>query len=253
MISIRSVSKSFGPQQVLKDMSLEIAAGETVSIVGPSGVGKSVLLKLIIGILQPDQGKIFIDQKNITAAKTESEKNEIRSVLGVLYQSAALFDSLNVYDNLAFPLRERGKFQGKLQGKQVAEKVDSMLEALSLGDFAYRFPEQISIGIRKRVGLARALITEPKVLLIDEPNTGLDPLVGQEVYDLIKHCKATWGFTGVVISHEIPEVFQVSDKVAMLLGGKIIECGTPEEMLSSKNPAVTQFIEGRIEGPIKIG
>jgi phospholipid/cholesterol/gamma-HCH transport system ATP-binding protein len=127
-----------------------------------------------------------------------------------------------------------------------------MIESLSLEPFVSNLPQEISIGVRKRVGLARALITEPKVLLFDEPNTGLDPLVGQEVYDLIKECREKWGFTGVVISHELPEVFQVSDKVAMLLKGKVIEEGTPQDLISSSNPAVQQFLNGRIDGPIKI-
>jgi phospholipid/cholesterol/gamma-HCH transport system ATP-binding protein len=127
-----------------------------------------------------------------------------------------------------------------------------MLAALSLTDYAWSYPQEISIGIRKRVGMARSLITEPKVLLFDEPNTGLDPLVGQEVYDLINSSRQKWGFTGVVISHEIPEVFQVSDRVVMLLNGRIAAEGTPDELVHSENPAVQQFLEGRIDGPIKI-
>jgi phospholipid/cholesterol/gamma-HCH transport system ATP-binding protein len=127
-----------------------------------------------------------------------------------------------------------------------------MAESLSLNSYLERFPEQVSIGIRKRVGMARALITEPSILLIDEPNTGLDPLDGQEVYDLINACKNRWGFTGLVISHELPEVFQVSDRVAMILGGEIVIEGTPEDLISSSHPAVQQFLNGRTDGPIKI-
>ncbi|MBN8548397.1 MAG: ATP-binding cassette domain-containing protein [Deltaproteobacteria bacterium] len=248
MISVQGVSKRFGAQVVLNRVSLEIEDGKTTTIVGPSGVGKSVLLKLIMGILAPDEGEVLIAGESITRARTEAERNRIRESLGVLFQSAALFDSLTVYDNVAFPLVERTR----CTRKEIHSKVVRMLEALSLEEYCHNVPQEISIGIRKRVGMARALITEPKVLLFDEPNTGLDPLVGQEVYDLIKSCKELWGFTGVVISHELPEVFQVSDKIAMLLNGKVIEEGSPQQLASSANPAVQQFLNGRVDGPIKI-
>lgn len=248
MISVRNVSKRFGTQQVLKDVSLEIAQQEIVAVVGPSGVGKSVLLKLIMGILRPDEGEIFVNGKNITTAKTEAERNDIRAVLGVLFQSAALFDSLTVYENVAFPLIERYH----KSYRQAHEKVMEILDSLSLSKYAGRYPQELSIGIRKRVGMARALIAEPKIFLFDEPNTGLDPLDGQEVYDLIRECRKKWNFAGLVISHEIPEVFQVSDKVAMLLNGKIEQIGTPAELQKSDNAAVKQFLRGELHGPIKI-
>lgn len=249
MISIRNVSKRFGTQHVLRNVSLDIEDGKTTTIVGPSGAGKSVLLKLIMGILEPDEGEIIVFGESITAARTEREKNRIRRSLGVLFQSAALFDSLTIYDNVAFPLLERGE---KLPRGEVHRRVIEMLDALSLCDYAARYPEQVSIGIRKRAGMARAMITEPKVILVDEPNTGLDPLVGQEVYDLIKECRTDWHFTGVVISHELPEVFQVSDTVAMLLHGRIMARGSPNDLLQSNDPAVRQFLEGRTDGPIRI-
>lgn len=248
MIEVRNVHKSFGSQVVLSGINLNIETGCTTTIVGPSGVGKSVLLKLIMGIMDPEEGEIFIFGENITRARSEREKNAIRSSLGVLFQSAALFDSLTVYDNIAFPLRERTR----LSNQEIHKKVIYMLESLSLERHAGNFPEEISMGMRKRVGMARSLITEPKILLFDEPNTGLDPLVGQEVYDLIKMSQKKWGFTGVVISHEIPEVFQVSDRVVMLLNGNIIQEGPPEEFINTEIAAVRQFLEGRIDGPIKI-
>lgn len=248
MISIRDAYKSFGTQAVLRGVSLEIAPGETVGIVGPSGVGKSVLLKLITGIMAPDSGEIFIDGKNITAACCEEERNDIRAQVGVLFQSAALLDSLTIYQNVAFPLRERLG----LSTEEAHPRVVAMLESLSLGDVFELLPQQVPIGVRKRVGLARALITKPNVVLFDEPNTGLDPLVGQEVYELIKLCHQQYKFAGVVISHEIPEVFQVVDRVAMLLGGRFVAIGSPQELMASNEAAVQQFIQGRTDGPIRI-
>ena len=233
---------------MLDNISITIEPGKTTAVVGPSGVGKSVLLKLIMGIMTPDSGEIWIGDEKITDAHSESQKNAIREQLGVLFQSAALFDSLTIYDNIAFPLLERLR----LSSTRAHKKVLAIADSLSLTEYLQNYPEQVSIGIRKRVGMARALITEPKVLLVDEPNTGLDPLDGQEVYDLINACKNQWGFTGLVISHELPEVFQVSERVAMILQGKIIAEGTPSEMIASADPAVQQFLNGRTDGPIKI-
>lgn len=248
MISIQNVHKRFGSQVVLSGIDLEIDADKTTTIVGPSGVGKSVLLKLVMGILQPDEGQILVCNKNITEAQSETEKNNIRRHIGVLFQSAALFDSLSVYDNVSFPLLERTR----LNREEIHEKVCEMLRSLSLLKYAKRFPQEVSIGIRKRVGMARAIIMEPDVVLFDEPNTGLDPKVGQEVYDLILHCQSTWGFTGIVISHELPEVFQVSDRVVMLLGGEVVMDGTPDEFKASTKPEVQQFLMGKVDGPIRI-
>lgn len=248
MISIQNVYKGFGSQEVLKDVSFEVLPGQTTTIVGPSGVGKSVLLKLIMGLMQPDSGKVYINNQCITDKRSETQKNKIRELLGVLFQSAALFDSLSVYDNISFPLKERTS----LSRTEIHKKVLEISESLGLIKYLRRYTQEISLGIRKRVGMARALIMQPKILLCDEPNTGLDPLDGQEVYDLINLCKEKWKLTGVVISHEIPEVFQVSDKVVMLLNGKIIEQGSPEEIRCSSNPAVQQFLNGSIDGPIKI-
>ncbi len=248
MISIRNVHKRFGDQVVLDGVSIEILPGQTTTIVGPSGVGKSVLLKLIMGILEPEQGEILVGDKNITAASNEAERNSIRQDLGVLFQSAALFDSLTVYQNIAFPLQQRCGHSAD----EIHDKTRKIITEMNLAPYSNSYPEEISIGLRKRVGMARALITEPKVLLFDEPNTGLDPLVGQEVYDLIDECKKEWHFTGVVISHELPEVFQVSDIVVMLLGGKVIIEASPDDFRNSPMPEVQQFLHGRVDGPIHI-
>ena len=247
-ISVQNVTKCFGKQVVLKNVSLEIEPGKTTAVVGPSGVGKSVLLKLIMGILKPDQGDVLLYGKSIVAARSEDDKNDLRSCLGVLFQSAALFDSLTVFENVAFPLFSRLK----MKRDEAYDKVSDMLRSLSLTRYASLYPEEISMGMRKRVGMARALITEPSVFLFDEPNTGLDPLVGQEVYDLINECREKWRFAGVVVSHELPEVFQVSDRVAMLLNGELVETGSPEEISASNNPVVRQFLKGEVNGPIRI-
>ncbi len=248
MISVRNIHKRFGKQVVLDGVSLEIEPDKTTTIVGPSGVGKSVLLKLVMGILRPEKGEILVCDKNITIARSESERNRIREHIGVLFQSAALFDSLSVYENIAFPLYERTS----MGREEVHDRVCEMLQALSLYRYAQHFPQEVSLGIRKRVGIARAIIMEPDVVLFDEPNTGLDPRVGQDVYDLIAHCQSTWGFTGIVISHELPEVFQVSDRVVMLLGGKVVMDGTPQEFRESDKAEVQQFLMGKVDGPIRI-
>ena len=248
VISVQNVHKSFGAQVVLDGVDLEVEAQKTTAVVGPSGVGKSVLLKLIMGILEPDSGDIFIYGDRLSDARTETQKNKIRSCLGVLFQSAALFDSLTIFENVAFPLYETTS----QKRDEINDRVIEMLGALSLKRYAWRYPEEISMGIRKRVGMARALITEPSVFLFDEPNTGLDPLVGQEVYDLINECRDKWNFAGLVISHELPEVFQVSDRVVMLLVGKVVAEGAPEDFAVSDNPAVQQFLKGRTDGPVRI-
>jgi len=249
LISIQNIHKSFGTQKVINGIDLEIKDGMITSIVGPSGVGKSVTLKLILGIYEVDSGQILINKQSITNCKTEEERNKIREKLGVLFQSAALFDSLTIYDNVKFNLINRKT----VPKSEIHEKVIDILKKLSLIKFMNKFPEEVSIGIRKRAGMARALITEPNILLFDEPNTGLDPIVGQEVYDLIKECHKEWKFAGVVISHELPEVFQVSDNVAMIYGGKIIYQGTPQQMINEQeDKRVKQFLNGEIDGPIKI-
>ncbi len=248
ILSIKSLSKSFGLQTVLSNVSLDIHRGQTTAIVGPSGAGKSVLIKLIMGILAPDSGQVFIRGIDMAAKSSEYEKNKLRQGLSMLFQSAALFDSLTVYENIGFPLSTRLD----IKSSEVHDRVMTLATSLSLNQVLSLYPQQISMGTRKRVGMARALVTEPEIILFDEPNTGLDPVNGQEVYDLINECRVKWGFTGLVISHELPEVFQVVDRVAMLLQGIIIKDCTPTEFAASTIPAVQQFLHGKIDGPINI-
>jgi phospholipid/cholesterol/gamma-HCH transport system ATP-binding protein len=248
MIVVRNLCKSFGAQQVLRDINLEFEDGKITAVVGPSGVGKSVLLKIITGLIRPDSGEVQIGSDVITALRSEAELNRVRQRLGVLFQGAALFDSMTVFDNIAFPLTARVR----LSRKDTQRKVLEMADALGLERYLTLLPGEISMGTRKRVGLARALITSPQIVLFDEPNTFLDPLVGQEVYDLIKLSRERWKFTGIVISHELPEVFQVSDRVVMLLQGEVIFDARPKDMQRSSDPRVVQFLQGKTDGPIQI-
>lgn len=249
MISIRNVSKRFGRQVVLNGVSLDIAEGKTTAVVGPSGTGKSVLLKIITGLLLADSGEVSIGGDSMTGAQTSAERLRICSRMGVLFQSAALFDSLTLFDNAAFPLR----YRKELSEREIVRRTAERLEEVSMLSYSHRLPGQVSIGMRKRVGIARALVTNPDVLLFDEPNTGLDPQVGQEIYDLIKETQQHLGFTGIVISHEIPEVFQVCERVAMLYKGKVVMEGTVAEFQQSDDPVVRQFTRGDVEGPIRVG
>lgn len=252
MIHIKGVHKSFGAQQVLRGVDLEIPNGETIAIVGPSGTGKSVLLKLITGLLTVDAGDITIGGDSVTGAKGSEQRRKICEKMGVLFQSAALFDSLNLYDNVAFPLRHRPGARHLYKESEIQERVLMRLEEVGLQGYELAYPGEVSIGMRKRVGIARTLVSNPEVILFDEPNTGLDPQVGQEIYELIVETRKRASFTGIVISHEIPEVFQVCNRVAMLFQGEVQEEGSVEEFLASEKPVVRQFIEGRVSGPIQM-
>jgi phospholipid/cholesterol/gamma-HCH transport system ATP-binding protein len=247
-LKVTNLHKRFGEQVVLAGLNLEVKTGESVAIVGPSGVGKSVLLKMIMGIMEPDQGSVYVMDQEMSALESEADKNALRANLGVLFQSAALFDSLTVYENIAFPMQQRTS----LRVEEIHQRVLSILEALSLSKYHDRLPQELPMGTRKCVGMARALVMEPKIFLFDEPNTGLDPLAGQEVYDVINDCRKRWGFTGLVISHEIPEVFQVVDRVALLLHGRIVFDGSPADFKNSNDPAIVQFLAGNTDGPIQI-
>ncbi|MGQ9571119.1 MAG: ABC transporter ATP-binding protein [Thermodesulfovibrionales bacterium] len=247
MITFIDLYKSFDHQQVLKGVNLEILDKELLTIMGKSGGGKSVLLKHIIGLLKPDLGKVLIDGIDITKLSLK-ELDKIRERLGVLFQGGALFDSLTVYENVAFPLREKTK----LKEREITERVMSALEDVGLRDIENKYPGELSGGMKKRVALARALITEPSIVLFDEPTTGLDPVIANSIYILIKSTHEKYGYTGVIVSHEVPDIFKISDRVAMLHNGVIVEVGTPKEIENSINPVVRQFITGSQEGPIEL-
>jgi len=239
LISVQNIVKRFGAQTVLSGLNLDISSGEAVAIVGPSGTGKSVLLKLITGLMEATSGKI-----EVLGQAPGPDANE---KIGVLFQFAALFDSMTVYENVAFPLVQRNFSQSEIQGK-----VEERLREVEMLEHHASLPGEISIGMRKRVGIARALVSEPELILFDEPNTGLDPEMGQEIYEIINRTRESRGFTALVISHEIPEVFQVCERVIMLYGGNVKFDGTVEEFRASDDALVRQFAEGKTEGPIKI-
>jgi phospholipid/cholesterol/gamma-HCH transport system ATP-binding protein len=246
MIKIIDLYKSFNGQKVLEGVNLTISNKEVVTIMGKSGGGKSVLIKHIIGLLMPDKGSILIDGVDITRLDRK-ELDKIREKLGVLFQGGALFDSLTVYGNVAFPLKEKTK----LNKKEIRERVIQALEDVGLRGIGSKYPAELSGGMKKRVALARALITEPIIVLFDEPTTGLDPVITSSIHKLIRTTHEKYGYTGVIISHEVPEIFEITDKVAMLHNGVIVETGTPDEIKNSSNPAVRQFITGSLEGPIE--
>jgi phospholipid/cholesterol/gamma-HCH transport system ATP-binding protein len=245
MIRIVNLHKSFGSQQVLKGLNLEIPDGSIYVVIGQSGTGKSCLLKQLIGLMRPDQGEIWINGTEITSLRGRA-LNEIRNRFGMLFQGGALFDSLSVYDNVAFPLREKTR----LREADIRRKVHERLEQVGLPGIDQKFPAELSGGMRKRVALARALVSEPEILLFDEPTTGLDPVRVNAIHQLVLDLHKLLRFTAVVVSHEIPEIFSLATHVAMLHGGVIIATGTPADIQNSTDPIVRQFISGSAEGPM---
>ncbi len=237
-IEIKDLYKSFGDQKVLDGINLQVEAGKTTVIIGKSGGGKSVLLKHIIGLLKPDYGEIWIDGTEITGLD-EKGLNEVRKKFGMLFQEAALFDSMDVFDNVAFPLREHTR----LSEKEIENVVGERLTNVGLLSFTQKMPSELSGGMRKRVGLARALVLDPGIILFDEPTSALDPLISLTILDLIKETQRSLQKTYLVISHDILGMFRIADKVAMLSNGKIIEYGTPEEIRTSGNNATREFLE----------
>ncbi|MHB8123904.1 MAG: ABC transporter ATP-binding protein, partial [Desulfuromonadaceae bacterium] len=207
----------------------------------------SVLLKHLIGLLQPDSGTVEVDSESIVDVR-RSELNRIREKFGMLFQNVALFDSMTVFENVAFPLEEKTS----LSKVQIRERVLSALVDVGLKNIENKFPDELSGGMKKRVGLARAVVLNPKIILFDEPTTGLDPIIKRAIHQLIKDTHAKFGFTAVIVSHEIPEIFDVAQNVAMLFRGKILQHGTSDDIKNSDHPAVRQFISGSLDGPIQM-
>ena len=247
IIELVSLYKSFNGQTVLDGLDLRIEAGQITVIIGQSGGGKSVLLKHMIALIKPDQGKVLVEGVDITRLN-DKQLNNIRKNFGMLFQAAALFDSMTVGENVAFPLREHTR----LKQHETDEIVKHKLRQVGLKGVAHKMPSELSGGMQKRVGLARALALDPKIILFDEPTTGLDPVTADAIDRLIVDTQKHTNATCIVISHDIESTFKIADTVAMLYHGKIIEIGKPEDIKSSKNLALQQFIQGKAEGPIQI-
>jgi len=238
MIRFSHLTKTFGAQTVLNDVSFEIRAGEVFSIVGPSGTGKSVTLKHIVRLLQPTSGEVWVDGTCVSDAP-ERALPAVRSNIGYLFQSAALLAWLNVYDNVALPLVESPK---RIPPGDIEERVMDALAKVGLENHAAKFPADLSGGMQKRAGLARAIVTRPKILLYDEPTSGLDPVTSRRIDALITELRDRLGVTSVVVTHDMHSALAISDRIAMLGGGKVVTVATPAEFLASREPSVQEFL-----------
>jgi len=237
VIKFEKVSKSFGKQAVLDHVDLDFPAGKTTVIAGASGQGKSVTLKLILGLMRPDDGAIYVDGTDITRVE-QKELRRIRKKFGVLFQGGALLDSLTVYENIALPLEERTS----LGREEINDKVYSSLRQFGLEGSENKFPAQLSGGMRKRVGLARALQLHPQIMLFDEPTTGLDPVKSMEIYNLFFKTQQQYGYTSIIVSHDIPKIFNLADRVVILTEGKFTVFDNPEDIHASSSPEIQHFI-----------
>jgi len=247
MIRIKNVHKSFGDNKVLRGVDLEIAEGETITIIGGSGCGKSVLLKHIVGLLKPEAGEIEVDGQEITRLGME-ELAEIQKKFGMLFQGAALFDSLTVGENIAFGLR----MLTDLEEREIKKRVSEKLSMVGLQGIEQLMPAELSGGMKKRVALARAIAMNPKYILYDEPSTGLDPIMADVINNLILDLQEKLKISSIAVTHDMVTAYKISDRIAMLYEGRIEETGTPEEIRETKNSVVRQFITGSSEGPIKM-
>jgi len=245
VISVQHVDKTLGGKPVLRDLSIDVERGESLVIVGGSGQGKSVTLKHIIGLMRPDRGHIIIAGSDI-CSMTEQELNRYRRHFGMAFQEGALFDSMSVFENIAFPLRRHTK----MTEPEIRARVEECLDQVHLHGVETKRPSELSGGMRRRVGFARAISLKPEILLFDEPTTGLDPVISDVIAELIVEMDQTLNTTTVSITHDMKVAFKIADRVAMLHKGHIVEEGTPEEFQRSTNPIVQQFIEGRAEGPL---
>lgn len=242
MIKVEGVTKSFGAQPVLRGLDLEVPDGSITVIIGRSGGGKSVFLKHLLGLMRPDAGRVLVDGVDVTQLHGRA-LDHVRERYGVVFQGGALFDSLTCAENVAFPLREKTA----LSRAQIAERVATGLGRVGLADVGAKYPAEVSGGMRKRVAIARALVTEPEIVFFDEPTTGLDPILVNSIHGLIRELHQRLRFTAVMVSHEIPEIFQIADSIAMLHEGRIVEVGPAAVIQASANPIVQQFIHGEPE------
>jgi len=243
-LRVESLHKSFGKLVVLDGIDLTVEAGESLVIVGPSGTGKSILLKHFIGLQRPDSGRVFVDGQNIWELSS-IEQNALRKKFGMAFQEGALFDSMSVYQNVAFPLRHSGRSPA-----QVRARVQECLDLVQLPDVGAKRPAELSGGMRRRVGFARAIAHEPEILLFDEPNTGLDPITTDIIAEVILGIRRQLRATIVTITHHMPSALKIGDRLALLFGGHIRFEAPPQQFMTSSDPAVRQFVEGRAHGPL---
>jgi phospholipid/cholesterol/gamma-HCH transport system ATP-binding protein len=246
IIQIRNLYRRFGRQMVLNGLSLELCHGDVLAVIGRSGTGKSVLLKHIIGLMRPDSGQVLIAGEDIHHARGRTLAG-LRQRIDMLFQGGALFDSLTVAENIAFPLREKTK----MSKGEICTAVTECLKDVGLHNVDHKFPAELSGGMRKRVALARSLVQKPEIMLFDEPTTGLDPILVRSIHQLIYDTQQQFGYTAVIVSHEIPQIFEIATQVAMLHNGVILEMAPPEQFQQSTNPVIQQFIAGRLEGPLQ--
>ena len=246
-IRVVNLHKSFGESKVLRGVHLEVRQGESMVVIGGSGSGKTVLIKCIIGLMEPDEGEIYVDGVDMTLLD-ERAMNEIRKKFGMLFQWGALFDSLTVWENVGFGLRQHTH----LKEDEIRRIAGEKLGLLGLRNIEDLMPAELSGGMKKRVSLARAIAAQPEILLYDEPTAGIDPVVADAINELIIRMKEKLSVTSIAITHDMKSAYKIADRIAMLYQGKIIEVGTPEEVKNSPDPIVQQFIQGRSEGPIKI-
>ena len=245
LIRVEGLRKSFGDLKVLRGVNLSVSKGESMVVIGGSGTGKSVLIKHIIGLLRPDEGKVVV-KGAVISESDRSDLNELRRSMGMLFQQAALFDSMTVGDNVAFELRQHTS----MGEEEVSDRVEEMLTMVGLSGLQDKWPADLSGGMKKRAGLARALALGPEIVLYDEPTTGLDPILADQINGLIRDLQKRLNVTSVTITHDMISAYKIADRIAMLHKGRIEEVGTPGEIQDSSNPIVQQFIHGRAEGPI---
>jgi phospholipid/cholesterol/gamma-HCH transport system ATP-binding protein len=246
-VRLHDVALSYGQKIVLSDCSLDCKRGQVTTVIGLSGAGKSTILRLVNGLRQPSAGHVFVNGVDIVGM-SERQLNDIRVKMGFAFQASALFDSMSVFENVSFPLYEHTK----LSRAEIRKRVEETLETIGLSDVSERLPAELSGGMQKRVGFARAIVNEPEIILFDEPTTGLDPIMTNVITDTIKSIQARLRPTSIVVMHDLPSVYAISDNIAMLFEGTIIESGPAADFRRSQNPIVQQFLEGSEVGPIPL-
>ncbi|MDH4225040.1 MAG: ABC transporter ATP-binding protein [Deltaproteobacteria bacterium] len=244
MIHLDNITKKFNSHTVLDNVTLQVPKGKTTVVIGGSGHGKSTLLRLIVGFIRPESGRLWIDGVNVLDLD-EAGRLEVQKTIGMSFQYSALFDSMNVFENLAFPLREHTR----LDEAEISRRVSATLTRLGLPGIEAKFPSELSGGMKKRVGVARAIMLQPKIMLFDEPESGLDPINTNAIGELIMEMRDDFHITCLVISHNIENSMMIADSICMLYKGKIIAQGTPEEIRQDPNPVLQQFLHGQAHGP----